>query len=148
MAMPKLRQVSSFSRALALAGLLFLSGCSQPPDEPHSLYFGRLIAHVQTGKINRADLLSPRQPDSEANIVRDLMADGFETRVFQDSHPELMEHVTCDGVQYRAVRGFENEGYSQRFFWGNPLSTNYAIDVTVTGNCNLIEVFGGRMDLW
>lgn len=145
MATSNLRQIPC---ALALAGLLSLSGCSQPPDEPHSLYFERLIAHVQTGSISRVDLLSPRQPGSEVNLVRDLMADGFETRLFEDSNPELVVHVTCDGVQYSAVRGFENAGYDRRFFWGGifaPIS--YAIDVTVTNSCGLVDVFGGRYNL-
>ena len=124
--------------------IVLLAACSPPPENPKSAYFARLL-QLSTDSHSGFDLLDPRIPDTDISLTDDLFNDGFYTKPAGGTHPELRVQITCNGVEYWSTKGFEEDGYSRRFYWGGTLATtftSYHIDVTVSSNCVLLSMWG------
>lgn len=124
--------------------ILPLGGCAQIPEHPASVYFDRLIQAISADDYAPHDLLEPRSPADEQDIVTELVADGFEPQRNGGSANQL-GYIECEDLSYVKVGVSDQQfSYHLRLSWGGLLSEAFYIDIYRDIDCKLLSISGAR----
>jgi hypothetical protein len=126
-----------------------LTGCAQPPVDPVSPYFERLLQYSQPGDFSRKQVLEKTDDEVQATALQDLLKDGFRVTTYEGPLSVADRSIICENVKhYGSTPVAGTPEFAAYLSWGGLFafspSNAFRMEIVRGQDCELLEIVGYR----